>query len=306
MPSLVAVIVDRADFLGAGEHARRRLDRRARRDGLFRADEVGLIVLRLLAPARREARLDRRRLRRDDRRAPIFVGEAEPAAVALEGQRLARILVDRRVGDFLHAAVADHADEAFVQHRIAGDIGLAVAQDEPIGPHRRRRAAFVGDRVGDGEHVLVVDRDDPLEDEALAVVPGQRHRLFRRQRFRVGGPDGVEIGRLDAAGADIAGRGPIGVGRAARREQPDQRAVFADRLAIVLEHEVVELAALEVDRAAEARRVDGDAGARRERLRDGRGRDRAGRGGADRRNDARRQRLGALRRLFGRGRRARL
>ena len=34
---------------------------------------------------------------------------------------LAGRLFDARVGDLLHAAVADHADEALVQHRIAGD-----------------------------------------------------------------------------------------------------------------------------------------------------------------------------------------
>ncbi len=73
----------------------------------------------------------------------------------------------------------------------------------------------------------------------------------------------VERRRLGAGRADEAGRRPVGVGRAAGRQQADQRALLVDRLAVVLEHEVVELAALEVDRAGDARRVDGDARGRR-------------------------------------------
>ena len=115
------------------------------------------------------------------------------------------------------------------------------------------RAAGVHDRIGEREHVLVVDRDDALEDEARAIVPGQRHRLIGGQGFAVGGPDGVEIGSLGAARADEARLGPIGVRRAGRREQPDVRALRVDGLAIVLEDDVVDLAALEIDRAADAR-----------------------------------------------------
>ena len=58
---------------------------RARRDRLLLAEEIGLVVDRLNGPAGREARLDRRGLFGNDRRAPVFVGEAKPAAVALEG-----------------------------------------------------------------------------------------------------------------------------------------------------------------------------------------------------------------------------
>src|SRR5208337_3896482 len=113
---------------------------------------------------------------------------------------------------------------------------------------------------------------------------------------------GIQSGRLGAAGAgaDIARGRPIGVRRAARREQTDQRALFVDGLVIILQKEVVELAALEVDRALEARRVDGDARIRLERLGDRFGRGHAERRGAAGRGDARLLRLGGLRRLFGR------
>ena len=77
----------------------------------------------------------------------------------------------------------------------------------------------------------------------------------------------VAVRRLHARRAgDEAGFGPIGRGRAGRREQRDVRALGIDGLAIGLQDDVVDQAARQVDRAAEARRVDGDARARGERL----------------------------------------
>ena len=76
------------------------------------------------------------------------------------------------------------------------------------------------------------------------------------------------LGVLTPLPLDEPRLGKIGVGRAARRKEPDQRALLVDGLAIVLEHEIVELAALEVDRAAQARRVDDDPRARSQGLAD--------------------------------------
>ena len=109
---------------------------------------------------------------------------------------------------------------------------------------------------------------DPLEDETRAIVPGQRHRLRRGQRLAIGGPDRVETGSLCPCWAYKPGLGPIGVRRAGRREQSDIRALGVDRLVIILEDDIVDLAALEVDRAADARRVDDHPGARRQDLTD--------------------------------------
>ncbi len=257
---LGGVIVDRRHLLGAGEDASRRLDRGARRDRLLLAEEIGLIVDRLDGPAGREARLDRRRLHGNDRRAPIFVGEAKPAAVSLEGVELAGRLLDVRVCDLLHAAVADHADEALMQHGIAADSRSAMAQDERVGLHGRRRAAGVRDRVNDCEHVFVVDRNDALEGKPRAIVPGQRHRLRRGQCRPIGGPHRIETWSLCSRRAHKSGLGPIGVRRARRREQSDIRALRVDGLVIVLEDDIVDLAALEVDRTADARRIDDHAG----------------------------------------------
>jgi len=83
-----------------------------------------------------------------------------------------------------------------MQDRISGGVRPAVAQDEPVGLHRRRRGAGVHHRIGDREHVFVVDRDHPLEDEARAIVPGHRHRLRRAQRLAIGGPERIKAGSL--------------------------------------------------------------------------------------------------------------
>ena len=116
----------------------------------------------------------------------------------------------------------------------------------------------------------------------------------------IGGPDGVEIGGLAPGRAYKSGLGPIGVRRAGRREQPDVRALRVDRLAIVLENNIVDPAALEVDRSADARRVDGHARtcrqSRADRLRRVRRRS-ARRGRSSRGRRARRRRRGAWLRL---------
>ena len=190
------VIVDRIDLFGAGEDSGRRLERGPGRDRLFRPEEIGLVVLRLHAAAGRKAGVDRGGLLGNDRGAPILVGEAEPAADALVGAHLARVLVDRRVGDFLNrqceadlppAVTDDDADKALMEHRISGDVRLAAAQDEPKRLHSRRRAARIGDRIGDREHIFVVDGDDALEDEAArhcprSAPPGAQASAFWRRR----------------------------------------------------------------------------------------------------------------------------
>ena len=157
-----------------------------------------------------------------------------------------------------------------MQHGVAGDVRLAAAQDQRIGAQRHGLGAGVLDQIGDREHVAVVDGDKALEVEARAVVPGQRHRLSGVSVLPSAVQSVSRFGVLTPGRADEASLGPIGVGRAARRKQADVRALLVDRLAIVFEDDIVELAAFEVDRAAEARRVDRDARAGGERLGEGR------------------------------------
>jgi hypothetical protein len=230
-------------------------------------EEIGLVILRLYRSARRKARFDGLRLARNDRGRPVLVGEAEPAAIALEGEHLAWVFFDAGISDLLHPAVADHPDEAFMQHRVACDVGLAATQDQRIGTQRNRIGPGVFDRIGNREHVMVVDRDDPPERQAGAIVPLQRHRFVGAESRRIRAPEGGAVRRFDAFRVgDEAAFGPIGRGAARRRKQRDVGALRIDRLAIRLEFEIVDQAPLEGDRTAERGRIDRHPRAEGERL----------------------------------------
>ena len=119
---------------------------------------------------------------RQQRRRPVFVGDAEPAVGDVEIDGL--FFFDLLVGVFLQAGLAEHADQAFMQNVVAGGLRRAVARNQRIGKKRNRARAFVGDLLLDREQVLVVDRDGAAEFEALAVVIGQRHRMADAERAR--------------------------------------------------------------------------------------------------------------------------
>ena len=197
-----------------------------------------------------------------------------------------RLLLDGVVGVFLNARVADDADEAFVQHRISRGLRLAVARHQRIGEQRHIARAGILHRVSHAEHILVIDRNRAGEDEALAIVPGEGHRLGARQCGCIGAPQRVGARHVQAAArlADEAGVHIVGIGRGGRREQLDDRAVGVHRLAVGLQGDVIDATALQGDRALQAPGVDGDARARGERgfAAQGHGRDRGGRRCGDR------------------------
>ena len=120
------------------------------------------------------ARLQLRVGVRQQRRGPVFVGDAEPAVGDLEADRLG--VVDLLVGIFLQALVAEIADQAFVQDVVAGDLRGAVPRDQRERIKRDRRVADIGDVVLDGEEIAVVDRNGAAEGETVAIVIFQRHR----------------------------------------------------------------------------------------------------------------------------------
>ena len=227
-----------------------------------------------------------------ERRRPVFVGDAEPGIGDVE--LLALFFFDLLVGDFLQALVAENADQALVQDVIALDVRRAVARDQRIRIKRDRGAAAVGHVVLDGEEIFVVDRDDAAERQPLAVVPGQRQRLRRRQRAgALLRPHGLGVRQLRRTGRGHPAEFGIERLRAAgRRQQHDRRRGRVDGGVIAVERNVVDARALERDRTAQRRRVDGDArgggdggGAGDRLLRRGRrGRSLAGDGGRRARN----------------------
>ena len=295
---------DHGHFLGAGEQPRVGRAARARRDGLRRRQIIGLVGVHAAAFGRGKAGADLCVGVGQQRRRPVFVGDAEPDIGGVPA--LALLVVDLLVGLVLQALVADHADQAFMQNVIALHLRRAVARDQRIGKQRDRVAALVRHLVFQGEQITVVDRDGAAEDQARAVVVGQRHRMVDAERARaLLLPHRVRPRhrRGGAGGGHPAELGVERLRRARRREQHDGRRVRIDGLAIVLERQIVDPAALEIDAAAQRRRGDGDA-RRSGNHRVARcGRDR-GRGGAGHRR--RRAGAGACARRGARLRRIRL
>jgi hypothetical protein len=163
--------------------------------------------------------------------------------------------------DLVQLAAQD-ADQAFEQHIDAVDLGGALAEQAGIGEERHGIGALVHDVLLHGEEIVLIDRDGAGEGEAFAIVPGEDERLAGRQSgVGRGLPFGIEVGQLHrgAGGGDEAVLGEIAMRGAERVEERDFRALRVDRLAVVLEADVVEAGAGEIDGAVDDRGFDRDA-----------------------------------------------
>ena len=146
---------DHAGFLGAGEQPRIGRTGAADRDGLRILQIVGLVGADGSDQVGREPRLQLRGGVRQQRRGPVFVGDAEPAVGDLEVLDL--VFVDLRVAVFLQALIAEIADQAFMQDVVALDFRGAVPRNQRERIQRDRRIADIGDVVLDGEEIALVD-----------------------------------------------------------------------------------------------------------------------------------------------------
>ncbi|CAL1690544.1 hypothetical protein MMB232_00671 [Brevundimonas subvibrioides] len=184
-----------------------------------------------------------------------------PVELVLLARLLGPVAVLQLAGD-VAIPLGEGADAALVQ-----DLGLAqrrrhaLALDAAIGGDGDGGGAQVGDRVGHGEHVAVIDRQHAGEAQALTVVPGQGDRRRRRQgRSGRQPPDGV--GTRNAT-ADVrpgpAELGEIGVLHALRPEQLLIGRGRVDGLAIVLQEQVVDPPALKRHRTLQRGGRDRDA-----------------------------------------------
>ena len=197
---------------------------------------------------------------RDQGRCPILVGEGNPAAF--------RVLADLAVF-FGNVMILGFGQRAILdpQHAFEEDIEAChdrriLALHAGIGNKRNGRLRLVFNTLLDGEDIVVGKGNLAAEDKALAIVEtqgdgrcaGERGaRGHRPQRLRVGQLHGGPIG------ADETLFGEIGIGRARWREQRDDRALRVGKLVVLLQLQVIELGAGQIDRAFEKRRVDGDA-----------------------------------------------
>jgi hypothetical protein len=102
----------------------------------------------------------------------------------------------RRSGRFL-ALLAEHADGPFVQDEpVAQPLGQALAAHGAEGGQRHRLGAQVGDGVGDGEHIVLVDLDAPGEAQARSVVIGKGDGAAHGQGVALGqSPLGAVVGQ---------------------------------------------------------------------------------------------------------------
>ncbi len=170
-------------------------------------------------------RVERRRhllaLRGDDRRQPIFVGEAQPARRFI-GQRLPRrlfnlvIIGEVRLGvEIAGRADVDRPAVLLVRiGRFAGAVDIGAAA------HRDGRGARVGDRLLRGDQIVAVDAVFDAKTLPGAIVPAQRHRRRRGQLGPARGPHGRRSRHRDALRRPDGAR-EIGRFRPAGREQAD-------------------------------------------------------------------------------------
>ena len=254
----IAVAVDGVDDLGAGEEPALVGGRLAgRHDKRVLAQIVSLehVVARLMGVA--ESSRDGLLLVGDGRDAPVLVGDAKPAAGRLNGCRRG-VLLQVLVGDLLELA-REHPDQTLVDDVHALHVRNALPHHARIRIERHRALRPVLNLLAGGEEIVGIDRDGPLEDEPLAIVPGERHRRAGLQD-RTGRdlPDGPGIRRLHprAGRGHPALLGEVGFLAARGAEQRDGRTARLHGDPVLLEAQVIQMAALEVDRARKARRVD--------------------------------------------------
>ncbi len=192
--------------------------------------------------------------RRHHGRHPVFVGDADPAAGGTEALGRGAGFLEVVILGVDFAAVR-HPDKAFMQDPAGDGLGNVLARDIAVREQIHRRAALVGDAVGDREHVFVVDGDGAGEDQAMAIVPAQDHRMARRQDAAIHlGPFTAVIGHV--GGADPAELRIIGIVGALGGQQHDLRRFGIDRVVILLQAQIVDARALEQDGAVHHRGVD--------------------------------------------------
>ncbi len=234
----------------------------ARREHRRRKTVIGLI---LCACALAELAFKSGLLVGDQRRQPIFVGEAQPATGRLEALR-GRTLVEILVIHVIIGSAVEHAHRADMDGPGVRIIGDARAVDVTIGLHPHHACAAVRDLLLRGDHVILIDRQADFESLARTIVPPQGHRAGRRQLLGIGGPDGVRVRGLKSL-ALPSEPGKKGVLRARRAIEPYRRRIFRNRFAIGGQHDIVDTRALQIDGAGQLRCADRDTGAILQNLR---------------------------------------
>ncbi|MNZ79965.1 hypothetical protein D3C78_985840 [compost metagenome] len=139
------------------------------------------------------------------------------------------------------------------------DRRLVVARHAAIGGEGDRSLSRVLDLVGDRDHVMLVDRNRAGENHALGIGVGEGDRGgFRQLLAACQRPDGGRTGNAaDFLCSNKTEFGEVAVLGVGGREQRDDRARVIDGLMVILEPDVIETGAGEIDRTGDGVGVDG-------------------------------------------------
>ena len=253
---------EQGNGLGAGEQVLGDADLGARRDHPRGAGIVGLIDVDAGVLGVAVDRVDRLGWVWDQRRQPVFVGDAGPGGGGIERLGRGALLRQVLVFEAPHAAVEIAGGALMDDAGLADIVRHALALDGAIGRKGHRSGAGVGHRVGQREQVVVVHLDPAGEGQPLVVGVGQRHRTAGRERRALG--QGPQRRRRRQAGDVLAHPAIVhepGEGGAFRPQQLDRRGGLVGGLAVLGEEQVVEPGAAQRDRAVQRRRHHRHAGA---------------------------------------------
>ena len=255
--TVVGILIEQLHFLRAREEARRLRYLRTRSEHLRRTGEITLIGL---ASTGAELPVEAARLVGDQRGQPVFVGEAQPAALGCE---TLRTLVDvLEVGAVVRRIVV-HRHRTGVDCPAVRVLRHAGAVDQRVASHRHRRLARVRHCLADGEQIVVVDRQIDAEALSARVRCGQRYRTTGSEDVGGSGPHCVRRRRHQPTIAPAELR-EIRLGCARGRQQPDRCRVLGNRFLVIGQHQVVDPRAAQVDRPLQAWRLDAHARALRQ------------------------------------------
>ena len=244
------VAVDQIHILGTGKQLGGAGNAATRRHGNSIGQPIGLI----LAGGILEGGGDLGLLIRHGGGQPVFFGEAKPATGG--GEALRAIITQLfKLQIAVFQRVLQHTDRADM-HVGFGRLGLPAAGDKAERLQHDRRSARVLDALFDSEQEILVHADLLAEHQARWRGGAERYRGCRRQRRAIGRPHRRGRRRQRTNPAEL---GKLRVCRAAGRKQANGRRCLVVGLAIAGQHQIIETGTSEIDRALQARGIDGNA-----------------------------------------------
>ena len=117
---------------------------------------------------------------RDQADQPVFVGDADPATLAVitvadATAVVLRLVLQGAIAKFGQGAI-EHAERALMEDKELFAMGQIATGCERVREQCHRLIGIVDDPLVDREHEILVDRNPALEHETGAIIPAQAHR----------------------------------------------------------------------------------------------------------------------------------